>query len=436
MRDILVTFIVFVGLIYTLRKPYIGILVWSWLGYMNPHRLAYGFAYTAPFAQFVAIVTMLSMLFSKEKKVFPVNSLTIIWIIFIIYMGIGTIFALFPEDALLQLIKVYKIQLVVFLTLLLINTKERINQLIWTIALSIGFYGIKGGLFTLLTGGGYKVWGPSGSYIEGNNELGLAVLIIIPLFIYLRMQAENKWLKWGLFIAIGLSTIMVLGTYSRGAFLALFCMAFFLWLKMPNKIITMIVGSILLSIALLFMPAKFYDRMNTIETYEEDASAMGRINAWTVAINLANDRFFAGGYNHWSKETFAQYAPVPDDVHDAHSIYFEVLGEQGYMGLLLFFTIFFLSWRYLAKIIHSTKEHKELSWANDLARILQVSLIAYASGGAFLGLGYWDLPYHLMAITVLLKQLIDAKQEEKIIVKKEENSIENKIIKKKWAWEK
>ena len=435
MRDIAITFIVFIGLIYTLKKPYIGILLWSWLGYMNPHRLSFGFAYTAPFAQITAIVTMISLLFSKEKKSFPVTPITITWLLFILYMSIGTIFAIYPEEAFLQLIKVYKIQLVIFLTFLLINDKEKINQLIWVITFSIGYFTIKGGLFTLLTGGSFRVWGPPGTYIEGNNEIGVAALMILPFFLYLRTQVENVWFKRFLLICFILTVFTILGTQSRGAFLGLGAIMFFLWLKTNNKLVIGVLGILLISIALAFMPDSFHKRMDTIETYEEDASAMGRINAWTLAVNIASDRFFAGGFNHWSSKTFQLYAPVPEDVHDAHSIYFEVLGEQGYLGLILFLTIGILTWKNTKWILIKTKSIEELKWSYELTKMIQVSLIAYATAGAFLGLGYWDLPYHIVAVVVMIRTIVEKHLKTKPIKKSEGKGYKVTKKKKKWAWE-
>jgi len=436
MRDIAVTILVILGLIYTLKKPYIGILLWSWLGYMNPHRLSYGFAYTMPFAQVTAIITMMALLLSKEKKSFPITPLTTTWLFFILCLSISTLFAIFPEQAFEQLIKVLKIQLVVFLTLLLINDKKKLNQLIWVIALSIGFYSIKGGVFTLMTGGSFRVWGPSGTYIAGNNEIGLATLMIIPLFFYLRQQVHQKWLKNTLLAFAILSVFTVLGTQSRGAFLALGVISLFLWLKTSNKVITGVIGGIFIVLAISFMPKTFMDRMDTIETYQEDNSAMGRINAWTLAINIANDRFFAGGFNHWSPKTYALYAPDPDHVLDVHSIYFEVLGENGYPALILFLTLLFLTWRSAAWVIKQTKDNKELLWCSQLMKMIQVSLLAYCSGGAFLGLAYWDLPYHLISIVVITRVLVEQKLASGSTQKEVKQESAGIIEKKKWAWEK
>lgn len=434
MRDLILTLFIFATIPYIFSRPYIGVLVWSWLGYMNPHRLTWGFAYSMPFSQIIAVVTLLSVLFSKEKKDFPITPITVVLIIFIIYMSIGTIFAIYPDRALEELIRFYKIQFVIFLTLMLFNNKERIHQLIWVIALSIGFYGIKGGIFALLTGGNARVWGPSGSFIQGNNELGLALIVILPLFFYLKNTLKQKWQKRLIIIAMALIIISILSTYSRGAFLALAVMSFFLWLKMPNKLPTAIAGIFIGVLVLSFMPDKFFDRMNTIETYQEDASAMGRINAWTVAINIANDRFFAGGAQHWSSKTFQMYAPIPEDVHDAHSIYFEMLGEQGYVGLLLFLLLYILAFKKAGWIIRKTRNIEDLKWCNFLIRMIQVSLIGYASGGAFLGLAYWDLPYHLVAIIVVVGKIVENYKAPQKNMDIEDIKTPGQT-KKKWVWE-
>ena len=128
---------------------------------------------------------------------------------------------------------------------------------------------------------------------------------------------------------------------------------------------------------------------------------MGRINAWTVAVNVANDRITGGGFSLWKASVFEVYAPNPDDVHDAHSIYFEVLGELGYLGLLLFLLILYNIWFGAKRNIKcANKQGSEWLWVAQLNSMLQVSLIAYMSGGAFLGLAYWDLPYHILALVI------------------------------------
>ena len=204
MRDILVTLIVFGSLPVILVSPYVGILVWSWLGYMNPHRLGWGFAYDFPFALCVGVVTLAGVLFSREPKRIPATALTTVWFLFVGWMVFTTLFALYPNEAWVQCAKVLKIQLMTIATIVVINSRERLRMLIWVIVASLGYYGVKGGVFTILTGGDHRVWGPPGTFVEGNNEIALALLMILPLMHYLRMTSVNRWVRAGLLVAMGL----------------------------------------------------------------------------------------------------------------------------------------------------------------------------------------------------------------------------------------
>lgn len=407
MRDLLVTAVIFGAIPFILARPYVGVFVWSWISYMNPHRMSWGFAYNMPFAAITAIAVFIGMFFSKEPKRIPWTPVTIVWLLFVIWMCITTVFALTPHAA-GELDRTLKIQLMTLVTLMLMGSRERIHQLIWVITLSIGFFGIKGGVFVLATGGAYKVWGPAGSFITGNNELALALIIVLPLMWYLRLQTDNKWLRHGFMVAMALMVFSILASYSRGAFLAGTAMLLMLWIKSRHKMVIGVTMVVVVTIALAFMPEKWSERMETIETYQEDGSAMGRINSWWFAYNLAKDRpLVGGGFHTFTKELFYKYAPNPENFHDAHSIYFEVLGEQGFVGLILFLTMWLLTFRTGSWIVRKTRDVENLTWARDLAAMIQVSLVGYAVGGAFLGLAYFDLPYHLMAIVVLIRMIVE-----------------------------
>ncbi len=403
MRDLAVTLIVFGAIPFILMRPHIGILVWSWLGYMNPHRLGWGFAYDFPFAQVTAIVLFISLIISKEPKKIPITPLTIVWILFVIWMCITTPFAIFPEFANDYLARVIKIQIPVFITMMLFLSKERIDALIWVIFISIGFFTVKGGLFTILTGGSFRVWGPPSSFIEGNNELALACLMVVPLVNYLRLVSTNKWIKRALLVSMVLMVVSAIGSQSRGALLAALAVAGYFWLKSNKKLAMAIVGVALAVGIYMFMPQSWHDRMSTIETYDEDASAMGRITAWKMAINLAADRVFGGGFETFRQGAYDLYLPEAPLPLDAHSIYFKVLGEHGFIGLSLFLLILFLAFKTGKSVEKMTKGVAELEWLNYLSKMLRVSLIAFMVGGAFLGLTYFDLPYHIIALIVLAK---------------------------------
>jgi probable O-glycosylation ligase (exosortase A-associated) len=311
--------------------------------------------------------------------------------------------------------EIWKILLMVFVTMMLMQSKERINQLVWVIAMSLAFYGVKGGIFTIVHGGAYHVRGPEGSFIGGDNEMGLALIMTIPLLRYLQVTTRSVWLRAFLAIAMLLCAVATVGSQSRGALLGLCAMGAFLWLKSRNKIFTALLGAVAVALVLFVMPQQWYDRMSTIQTYENDPSAMGRINAWKMAINMAKDRPLGGGFDSFKEYTFALYAPHPEDVHDSHSIYFEVLGEHGFVGLGLFLMLGLLTWRSASWVIARARRDREKRWAADLAAMVQVSLLGYATAGAFLGLAYFDYYYTLIALVVLCKTLLSAEPVSRVV---------------------
>lgn len=405
-RDIAITLVIFGTLPFILRRPYIGILIWTWISFMNPHRLTWSFAYDMPFAMIVALVTLVGLLSSREPKKIPWTRETVVLAIFLTWVLVTTTQAVFPFLAWQKMNQFWKILLMVYVTMMLMQSRRKIDLLVWVIALSIGFYGVKGGIFTIAHGGVYHVRGPEGSFIGGDNEMGLALIMTIPLLRYLQITAQNGWLRGALSAAMLLCAVATVGSQSRGALLGLVAMGAFLWLKSRNKIFTALLGAIAIALVLMVMPQQWYDRMSTIENYQTDASAVGRINAWKMAFNMAKDRPLGGGFDSFHEYTFDLYAPDPSDVHDSHSIYFEVLGDHGFIGLGIFLMLGLMTWFTASWVIRRARRDRERRWVADLAAMIQVSLVGYASAGAFLGLAYFDYYYTLIALVVLCKTVL------------------------------
>lgn len=410
MRDLLIVGIVFIGSFYALRQPWIGVMLWTWLSLMSPHALAYGFSQTFPVAAIAAIATFIGLMMSKERRnpiTFPASTLLLF---FMVWICITYIFSYNVTGSTDMLSKVLKIDLMILVSLALLSTRKHIETFVWVITLSLGFFGVKGGIFTLTTGGNYRVWGPGG-FIGGNNEIALALIVVIPLMRYLQLQTQHKWIKHGLSVAMLLSATAALGSHSRGALLAIAAMSVYLWLKSPKKIMF---GSALIvtGMALLaFMPEQWNSRMNSIQDYQQDDSAMGRINAWWAAYNIATSRITGAGFDMYTPDIFAIYAPNPLDLHAAHSIYFQVLGEHGCIGLLLFMSMWWAVWRTGSWLIRNGGKVTETLWCKHLGAMCQVSLVGYLVGGAFLSLAYFDLPYDILVVMLLTKQWMLARND-------------------------
>src|SRR5574337_417528 len=417
MRDLAVTAVVFAVLPFCLAHPWIGVLVWSWLGYMNPHRLTWGFARTRPFAQMVAIATLVGLLFTKDRNPLPrtreVYLLVALWGFFLI----TTFFALQPDEAWAQLEKVSKILLMTFVTLLLFQDPKKLRALLYVIALSIGFYGLKGGIWALLTGGENRVLGPEDTFIGGNTEIGLALNMVLPILLLLSRSEQRRWLRYLLRTTFAFSIIAVLITYSRGAVLGLAVVLPLIFLKsrakliiLPLAIVAYLLGP---SVMQSVMPEQWLERMGTIKTYEQDRSANQRLNAWYVSYRLALDRpFVGGGFRPFSPEIYFKYSPeeateLSNTQSDAHSIYFQVLAEHGFTGLALYGGLILSTMLSLRRVMRKSRGNPSLRSLYDAARMLEVSLVGYLVAGAFLSMSYFDLFFHLVSIVIILKVLVE-----------------------------
>lgn len=407
MRDIIVTLIVFGSIPLIFARPYIGILMWAWIAYLVPHKLTWGFAFDFPFAMVVGLVTILSWLISKEPKVPPVNAITVLLFLFALWVSATTIFAVVPDEAVPKWNRMIKILFMTFVTILLIQARERVLALVWVIVGCIAFYGVKGGIFTLRGGAGL-VWGPPGGFFEGNNELALTLIMAVPLMRFLQLQSNRRIIKYGMALAMLLSGAAVVGTYSRGALLAGVAMAGVLVWHSRRRYLLGAGMVVVLLAALPFLPAEWIERMESIRNYQEDGSAVGRLDAWTFGWRYALDHpIFGGGFNiQYAHDLFMSYVPSAGVARAFHSVYFEVLGEHGFVGLAIFLALGIAAYRCGGQVKRLTRGQSELSWAFDLASMIQVCLVGYAVGGTFLSLASYDLYYNLIAIVLVTKILV------------------------------
>lgn len=406
MRSIFVLSIIFLGAVWAIAHPSVGVLLWTWVSVMNPHKLTYG-AQDFPVAALAGGATLVGLFVTRDKKNFFTSAPSIALMFFMLWICITYFFSFWPEQSTTMLFRVLKIDLMILVALILLYTKRHIIALAWVLVLSLGFYGVKGGLFTLATGGNYRVWGPVGTFIDGNNEVALALIMVIPLMYFLRSLSSQFWIRQGFLLAMILTAAAALGSQSRGALLAIVAMTVLFWIRASQKgffaVLIVLVGIALVS----FMPEAWHSRMNTIQEYQQDGSALGRINAWYMAWKLATHNLFGGGFEIYNAATFQMYAPDPTAIHAAHSIYFQVLGEHGFIGLMLFLLIWFFTWRSAGWLHVHAKRNAETEWAATLGAMAQVSLIGYATGGAFLSLAYFDLPYYILVLVVLSRRWVE-----------------------------
>jgi len=418
MRDIALTlvFVVLLGMVF--KQPVVGAYLWAWFSLMNPHKLTWGFAYNLPFALIIAVVTMSVAVFTKKRQPVPLNAVTALWLSLVVWMTVTSLFAMNdPAVVFNRWLFVFKIHLMLYVSLWLVIEEKHLKLLVVVVTMSVAFFGIKGGIFTALTGGSYRVWGAPDGMIAGNNELAVALVTLVPFLYWMQQTAANKWLRRGLFLAMMLCILSILGSQSRGALLAVFAMLLFLGAKSQHPFRFTLLLLVSVSVAVALMPDSWTERMDTIGNYQQDESAMSRLWTWQTLWNAAVDRPLVGaGFKADALVVFTRYAPTGGQwemfsdftrVWVAHSIYFQMLGEHGFVGLGLYLALWTTVWFRCGRVGRRARQVPSLaSWMPLLMRMTQVSLIGFAVGGAFLSLAYLDLPFYYMGYMLLAERFL------------------------------
>ncbi|MGB8329603.1 MAG: putative O-glycosylation ligase, exosortase A system-associated, partial [Polyangiales bacterium] len=293
----------------------------------------------------------------------------------------------------------------------------RIRILLLTVVVSVGFYGVKGGIWAISTGGANQVLGPENTFMDGNTFIGLAFNMVVPLMVILAREEENVWVRRALYVAAGLTIVATIFTYSRGAYLGLVVMLPLLFLKSRKKVIA---GAILIPAVLLapmVLPEAVFKRADQIEDYQGDRSAMQRLLSWSVAYNIAKRKPLTGaGFEfesgipakEWREYGDEKYLPFSEGSHAAHSIYFQILGQHGFLAFFVYIAMLISLLLSLRRTIKISYRNAEFAWAGSYASALQVGLISYLVSGAFLSSAYFDLAWLYFALSAVLAREVGA----------------------------
>ena len=397
MRDYVVLIFLIACILAALRKPWWGVLSLAIFSYLNPHAFAWGFVRTLPVYYVLFLVVAFRTFTCNDKQTLPNDWRIPVFVMLWIGFAITSTQAYFPDLAWRKFWLVTKIYLPFYFTLVLINTREKLFCLIITIGASIGVVAVKGGLFAILKGFSARVYGPPNTQFEENNAFAVAMLISIPLLLLWQKETLNPWTKKGLPFAIPIIYAASLSSWSRGALLTMGVLTLILILNSKRKYL--IIPLILIGAFFVkdYLPQEWFGRMNTIETFQQDSSAMGRITAWTDGWNHTLEHPFTGaGFEGWLFVT----------QRDWHSSYVEMFSEHGFVAFGLWLSLILGTLISLTNIPKKTKDVEGMEWVSHYCFMLRASLICYMVGTAFLGLSYWDLLYHLIFISVLLKKIV------------------------------
>jgi probable O-glycosylation ligase (exosortase A-associated) len=404
MRDYLVLALVLATIPLALYRPFFGLLGFSWLAYMRPQDLSWGLAAELPLSKYVAVALWLGLIMRGKLNVFRRTPITLAMVALWAWLGVTCFTAVHSDVAWAKLEDISKVMLIAMITVVVVTDRSRFRMTMAVIGISLGFLGLKYGVYGVLRGGVRFTRGVGGM-IGDNNDFALALNLALPVLVYLSWDLEKKWLR---LLCLGLAVmngVTVIFTHSRGGFLSLAALTLYLILQSRRKF--MALGLVLaLGIGGSFVvPQSFYERMGSIANFREDGSAMGRLNAWQASIAMANDfPVFGVGLDNFLFE-FLYYAPDPEDMHVAHNTWFQVLAETGYTGLALYLGLFGCTAWTLWRAQRRARRYR-IVWAANAAKCLSASILAFVVGGTFLNRAHFDLIYHLMAMCACLDRLL------------------------------
>jgi len=405
MRDIFIFTAIICIVFATLRKPQIGILGWLWLSVMNPHKESFGWIYTMPILDIIAGATLISVVINfKQAKKALFHPVAVIMLIFYLLTCLSTVFSISHDLSFDKWLDHTKNMLFVLFMLLFLNSRHWIIAGLWTFIFSVGFTGVKGGISTILTGGGARIWGAPNTLWGDNNGVSLAMLMVVPLMFAMSHLFEKKIFRVGVYGGSFLSFITILGTQSRGGLVGIIGSTLLLFVRTKHKVLIgtlIVIGGISV---LAFMPESWKSRMQTIQTYEEDSSASTRILQWKYAVQLATESPIIGNGFHarFYQPYYQKYLAGLDENRSAHSIYFQILEEQGYLGIFLFLLLMTTAIVSAQKVAKEAEGREDLKWAAALLSYSQISIAGFAFNGLTINVAYIDLYYYILAFIVLL----------------------------------
>jgi O-antigen ligase len=172
-------------------------------------------------------------------------------------------------------------------------------------------------------------------------------------------------------------------------------------------------AGVLAVVAIPFLPESYTKRMNTIENHKADQSASTRVAVWMWTLDYVKDNPFGGGFDAYrGNKIKVETVKVEGDRNNAsvdvsesfdqsrayHSSYFEMLGEQGWPGLLLWLWLQVLGLWQMERIRHKWKNRtgSGQTWQAPLANALQQAQLVYLAGSVFVGIAFQ--PFVFMVI--------------------------------------
>ncbi|MDY7522763.1 putative O-glycosylation ligase, exosortase A system-associated [Sphingomonas sp. 10B4] len=434
MRDLV--FVAFLAAFFAagFRRPFIFVLAYVYIDVVAPQRLTYFLLNSIPISLIAVVLSVGGWLVADDKtgtRVAPRQGLIVV---LMVYCYCTTLTADFPVEALDKWGWVWKcLAFAAFLPFTL-RTKLRIEALLLVMVASAASIIIVGGIKTIASGGGgygslnLMVSNNSGLY-EGSTISTVAVAII-PLILWFTRHGTifpPDWKVKGFCYALVFSCLLIpVGTSTRTGLLCIGLVAVLMLRDAKRKVLYLCLLATAGMIAVPFLPSSFTNRMSTIKTYKGDESASTRLAVWGWTWEYAKEHPMGGGFEMYrqnkirydtervegtaANSTVDRHLTV-DQARAFHSAYFEMLGEQGFPGLILWLSISLIGIFRMEVLRHRyRKAAADMAWVTPLAGALQSAHIVYLLGAAFIGIAFQPFVYMLIGAQIGLDTYLSRKR--------------------------
>lgn len=423
MRSVFLTVVLSYLLLLGLSYPVAAALVYVWIDIVKPQSLAYSIINGMPLAMIAGVLALISHVISPDRKKIFGGPVIMLLLVFLAWITITTANANPGLNSWQKWDWVSKIVIFsVFLTFV-IRSRVHIEAFLLTLIFSVETISFSGGVKAALGGGGYGVLALMGDANQGLAESSTFAAVCVMLFPIMHYLYHNSIIFPGerVFKAaiIGMAIINVFSIIGTGARTGLIAGAFLLLLyflrskyKLRMGIAMLVVGLGLLQLDL--SGTAWGSRMSSIGTYQHDSSASGRIAVWQWTTGFAMEHPMGGGFDAFRLNNIAgvdesgiQYYEGPGLRGKAfHNVFFEVLGEQGFIGIAIYLALIALTFLHLRQIRHYCRTRAPLLWCHDLATKLGDAFAALLIGGMFVGIAYQCYIFYFFSIVVSLHRLV------------------------------
>lgn len=410
MRDLLLLGLLPFLIYYAVKRPFIGLSLWLWSSLVPLQSWSYGVATSIRWNLLFALCTIVGFFVQNKKPPTVFNGVFGLYLLFVVWVTVSS----FTHNGFDPHIwdrydRFIKASLFFLFAALIIEKKIHIEAIAWALVLSVGVKVGSQGVAVILSGGGHRAVGISNAFND-NNLAALATLMVIPFMVFLFLKYKKQIvMKYALLAGLLSNIAFIMGSESRGAFLGLLVLGGFFFMKSDRKGLVFTLICIVSILALSLVDQDWLNRMDTMNELGEDSSFQGRVIAWKMHTLMAlHDPFFGGGFDSasygpmiqilmfdWSTLDFIS-SPYPSKIHVAHSIYFQILGDTGFGGAFIYFSL-------MAKLYLSFQKYRKNLLDNemkDFAMYSSLSVISFLVAGAALSAAYNEIILALLGLQV------------------------------------